>query len=43
MDPLDILNMLKEKVHIGEVDKDVVEVITENLQECWEIALVNSH
>ncbi len=40
--PLDILDILKEKVEQGSLDGSVVEVIERNIQKCWEIAVKNS-
>lgn len=40
--PLEILKILKEKVKEGDLDKDVVDIIEENIQKCWEISVKNS-
>ena len=42
MKPMDIYQILLEKVHQGSLDAEVVEVVKENLQECWELAVANS-
>ena len=41
--PLKILEILQEKVTAGDIDPDVVTVVQNNLQECWEISLYHSH
>lgn len=40
--PLEILNILEEKVQKGDLDKDVVQTVAENIQQCWEISVKNS-
>ncbi len=42
LNPLDILEIIQEKVTAGELDPDVVAVIEKNLQKCWEISLDHS-
>ena len=40
--PLEILEIIKEKVAREELDAHVVEVVETNLQRCWELSLANS-
>jgi len=42
MKPIDILDILKSKAEQGEIDKDIVAVVENNLQNCWEISIKNS-
>ncbi len=42
MKPMDIYQILAGKVDQGSLDAEVVEVVKENLQECWELAVANS-
>ena len=39
--PCDIMNILKDRVNIGELDNEVVVTVENHLQECWEISLAN--
>ncbi len=41
--PLDILEIIQEKVTVGDLDPDVVTIVENNLQKCWEISLFHSH
>jgi len=41
--PLDILEIIQEKVTAGDLDPDVVTVVENNLQKCWEVSLFHSH
>ena len=43
LEPLEILNILHEKVSQEEIDANVVSIVEKNLQRCWEISLTNSH
>jgi len=40
--PLQILKILQDKVIDGALDKNVVKIIEENIQKCWEISLRHS-
>lgn len=40
--PLQILNVLKNRVKEGDLDKNVVDIVGENIQQCWEISLKHS-
>lgn len=42
MNPKQILEILKQKVVRGELDRSVVNIVEENLQKCWEVSMVNS-
>ena len=42
MHPNQILEILKKKAGLGELDRYIVEIIEENLQKCWEISMINS-
>lgn len=34
-----ILSILNEKVNLNEIDKDIVKLVEENLEECWKVSL----
>ena len=40
--PLEILDIIKDRVKTGELDNEVVLTVENHLQECWEISLINS-
>lgn len=40
--PLQIISIIKDKVNSGALDENVVEVIENNLQTCWELSILNS-
>ena len=40
---LEILEIIQEKITAGDVDADVVTIVENNLQKCWEISLFHSH
>lgn len=42
MHPNQILEILKKKAGVGELDRSIVKIIEENLQKCWEISMINS-
>ena len=42
MKPLQILEILKDKVKKGDLDENVIKTITDNIQECWQISLTHS-
>jgi putative nucleotidyltransferase with HDIG domain len=42
MKPLQILGIIEEKVNDGELDSDVVTIVKNNLQSCWEISITHS-
>jgi putative nucleotidyltransferase with HDIG domain len=42
MKPNQILEILHEKVGLGELDHSIVQIVEENIQKCWEISMVNS-
>ena len=37
-----IVEILKEKVGLGELDRSIVKIVEENIQKCWEISMINS-
>lgn len=41
--PLEIMKIIHKKVLDGELDRDVVAIVDENLQHCWEISIEHSN
>ena len=41
--PLDIMDILTDRVNMGELDNEVVLTVQNNLHKCWEISLANSN
>ena len=37
-----ILSILKEKAILNEIDKDIVKLVEDNLEECWKASLKNT-